>query len=76
MYFIKENDESTVVSVLLLEKDLGLPVTLQISTSDLTASKYRLIFLCTVLIFIIMAWNSCRSRLCSFIQADDFSNWF
>ena len=50
MYFIKEKDESTVVSILLLEKDLGSPVTLQLSTSDLTASKYRLTFLCTVLI--------------------------
>ena len=40
MYFIEESDTSTVVSVLLLEKDIGLPVSLQISTSDQTAGKY------------------------------------
>lgn len=40
LYFIEENDESTVVSVLLLEKDLGLPISLQVTTTDLTASKY------------------------------------
>ena len=40
LYFIEENDESTIVSVLLLEKDLGLPMSLQVTTADLTASKY------------------------------------
>lgn len=39
MYFIEENDESTVVSVLLLEKDLGLPISLQVTTTDQTAGK-------------------------------------
>ena len=60
MYFIEESDESTVVSVLLLEKDLGLPISLQVTTSDQTAGKYRLTLLCTV----IISWLetcSCRS---------------
>ena len=38
-YFIEENDRNFVVSILLLEKTLSVPISLQLTTTDETASK-------------------------------------
>ena len=38
-YIIEESDKSFVVSILLVEKDLAMPISLQLTTTDVSASK-------------------------------------
>lgn len=40
IYSADEDDNHFTVSVLLLEKDIALPLTLQLSATDVTASRF------------------------------------